>query len=585
MRPSVARCLSLTKCMNNSASQKIKWTVWCFFLGLVLIEYLLFRRYILQEVAPFYPPNNDQVEYLTQAYRLYKNFVSDGIVRSLSQTHLMAQSFLFHIQAAFVFLWWGPSRLSALSINFMYFAAAQIYLFYLMRRLTGSFCFSFLVIGMLLSAHTFDWAADFRMDFISFCLYGLVTGLVLQSDVFLKRKLVILASFVSVVLVCMRFISATYLLVLTFVMLAGFSLEAFFSGSLREKKAAGKRVKNILIYGLVLALLISPILWAARHAIYNYYVIGHVIGAEKLMRLREELTSHHVSEYWFYPQVFMVNHFSRALSRRTVALVLVLLAGWIVARMVSFSKKTIPLQNRVQNRCALFLVAAVLSPVAVLTMDTSKSWVVVGIILIPFIYLVVLSVSRLYAGFEVVFPRTARFLLIFAGFYFMITGMDFYVHKSVPVKNNHSGSRDKNNVVTAMTDAIGDYAKMHGWKKVTGSSNRPRDYIFGPLAPFYFERHGVLLDAQFTLLGGSIQSTVTEAKAMSELARSDVYIDALGKYHPDAFFPFEQSVYPFRDHLTHYAEKNMVRLADYCIDGVVYRVYVRSRTFVNGMPI
>ena len=90
--------------------------------GLILIEYSFFYQLIVHKIADHYPPGIDQANYLYAGYKLYQHMIEQGILSGLSQYKFIPTSFLFVLQAAFFFLLFGASRLTALSLNFLYFA-------------------------------------------------------------------------------------------------------------------------------------------------------------------------------------------------------------------------------------------------------------------------------------------------------------------------------------------------------------------------------------------------------------------------------------------------------------------------------
>ena len=85
------------------------------------------------------------------------------------------QGNLLHLQASLVYLVLGPSRLSSIILNGLYFAILQLGLVWVIRWLNRSRAVAYLAVGMLWTTKTRfmlprGGITDFRLDFISICL-------------------------------------------------------------------------------------------------------------------------------------------------------------------------------------------------------------------------------------------------------------------------------------------------------------------------------------------------------------------------------------------------------------------------------
>ncbi len=150
-------------------------------LGLALllaVQYGLFRQFVLREVAWCYPRAYDQTVYLRLAYECYEQVLRDGpwraVLAALRQP--VANGLVFEAEAGLLCAVLGPSRLTALTLNFAHFALLQVALAATLRRRTGRWAPAFLGVGLLLTVPLpfgiLGGMAYFGRDFAAFCLYG-----------------------------------------------------------------------------------------------------------------------------------------------------------------------------------------------------------------------------------------------------------------------------------------------------------------------------------------------------------------------------------------------------------------------------
>ena len=179
-------------------------------------QWLLFGAYVQREIAWAYPPHFDQTMSLFTAYRTYEDVREHGLVSGLGRTlrNSPASGATLHIEAVLLFLGVGPSRLAALAVNWLHFALLQAAVVAALWT-HGRWEMPVLGLGLLLSVNTpFYWAggmADFRPDFVAFCLYGTFLAVVWKSDVFRRHVWALLAGAVGTLCVLARSLTAVYL--------------------------------------------------------------------------------------------------------------------------------------------------------------------------------------------------------------------------------------------------------------------------------------------------------------------------------------------------------------------------------------
>jgi hypothetical protein len=247
----------------------------------LLGEFLAFDVATSRNHAWVYPRWNDQIQYLTEVYTGYEHLREVGVVRGLwaALVNPSAQGTLHDLGALLVFLFAGPSRSAALSVNMLAFVAWQGALSLAVLRRTGSTVMAILAAALPL-ALAGPWrvlpgsAVDFRLDHLAVCTFGVLTAAAIVSAGFRARRGAVLFGLAAAVALLTRFLTGTYL-VLVFAGLAGW---------LAAQADRRQRLVNLLLAGVAAAALAAPLLWLNRDWVWNYYVIGHFTGPESALR-------------------------------------------------------------------------------------------------------------------------------------------------------------------------------------------------------------------------------------------------------------------------------------------------------------
>jgi hypothetical protein len=521
---------------------------WLVLAVLLVLEWGLFSQYVRREIAWAYPTSYDQTVYLAQAYESYQAVLDRGLVAGLwdGVSRRTPQGMLLRPEAALLFLLTGPSRLSALSLNFASFAALQAVLAGTLLALGRSWRVALFGVGLLLAAATpFSWPggiADFRLDFQTFCLFGVFLCLVVRSRAFTDWRWSLAAGVCGGALVLLRFICVVYLagiLGATFLVLAVALWLARHDAAVRSRKL--RQLGGLTLAGAVLLALTLPVLWHNRAPIYNYYAVGHVLGPEKAIRAREVGAEGLVAGLLYYPRSLAWQHLGPAfllLGGTTVFAVAV--ATWVV-------RQPRPLDGRTTG---LFIVASLLVPVAALTLDVAKSPIVANVLVAPAVWLVLLPVLRvagaLPAGGG---PRPVRWGLtalatvaLGIGLWTQLDGFS----RASPLRQARPDAEE----VVRLFDTIARYSGDLGRTAPRISVDAQHDYLYPPIAAAVgYERHHLLLRPELRL-GGTIFA-VTEPEAVAAVLDSDFVVLTT---HTDqdesaSAYPFNQSIPPLRPRL------------------------------------
>lgn len=547
---------------------------WFFFIALFLFEFLLFRTYILREVVSYYPAYFDQLNYLDLSYALYESILHNGLIQGMIITfnqYSISSTVLFYIQAAIFFLFTGASRYYALLLNFIYFIILQVSIVIVVKKLTGRYLFAVLFLGLLfLSLTPYLHAGgpiDFRMDFMVFCLYGIFVSVVLGGGIFLDKKWTVVAGCLAGLLILLRIFTFTYI--------SGISilLACFFLMGGKKNHLAKRRFENILIFIVTFLFISLPILWLMRKGIYDYYVVGHILGPEKYIRSGIEGAFGTLALLLYYPKSIIFHHLGFKLIGCCSALLLIIFAGYKTAKVkLSFYLKH---QLTYFKEGLVFLGLAILVPFTLLTLDLSKSPIVAGILTVPIIWLIIWVSIYYYQKQN--WAGAKKYLIYSIVVISFLVGMCHYTLNFI----KHDQFYYKENVqnITKMYEDIGDYAINHHWDRVEIAVDQTNEYLSNvSLSVLYYERRHVVIKTGLTL-GNDSCSYVTLEKALHEIAKSAVFIVNLGDYEQggriETPWPLSTSLKTIRPQLRQYAERHLSKLGDYSFDGYTFRVYVR----------
>jgi hypothetical protein len=353
----------------------LRW-LWLLAAALMLVEFLLFDRMTSRNHASVYPRWSDQIQYLTEAYTAYEHAQAHGLPAgvkfALGKTAL--QGTLHDTAALFVFWFAGSaSRSAALSLNMLVFLAWQAALLFTVPRLTGSRTLGWMAFGLLLCV-AWPWSAeagsavDFRLDHAAMCLIGVTSCLALLTDGFRSTRWSLAFGAAVGVTLLERFLTGAYFAPI-------FAATAVW---LLCSDDRWPRLRNLAFAGGIAAALALPFFWMSRTAIYTYYWVGHVTGAESAARFRGFDLGHSLQ--------FVFGHLGD--------MHLGAWFGWTVAALTGLLLLLLLIGPRRPGagfaRDWLFTgLAFLLLPAAILTLHKQKSEYVLGV-LVPGVVLLVL---------------------------------------------------------------------------------------------------------------------------------------------------------------------------------------------------
>jgi hypothetical protein len=541
---------------------------WLCVIALFLAQFGLWRQFALREVVWAYPPYFDQLAYLEQSYQTYERILDHGLIRGLEEgmglkfghLPLNAAGATLHLQAAVLYLMTGPSRLSAISLNFIYWTAFQLVLVATLRWLTGRWSAVFLGLGLLFATITpFYFAGglfDFRLDFIAFCLFGVFICLVIRSSVFEDWRWSAVAGFAAAVMGTSRFITLVYLLGI-FILFAVFLVVQWVARwrDLPGQQTVQRRIRGLVTAGLVIALFAGPVLWHHREAIRSYYVAGHVTGDEKKLRAEESGTTSLVATLKFYPISVMRDHAGYDfLKLSALVLVVAFVAGAVGRDRAGKS-------SAAADRWAaiVFVVLCLIIPGLILTNDTAKSPIVGGIMVAPLVWLVILVALD---GFRAIgrggMTRWSRGGLMVTATGVMLFGIaaQFSQYSRRTVLGTYRPEVEK---LDAMYDRMARECQLLGWTSPAVAIDGNIDYLYHKILTILaYERDGILLNTGEAL--GRLQRY--DAKELYDrLALSDfAMITKNTGATPPFEYPFDHQMEEWHGDVMKWCRQNMVEL-------------------------
>jgi hypothetical protein len=545
--------------------------------GILLFEAVLLHTTARDFVAPFYPSNYDQIQYLTESYLAYdvirQHGLLEGVLDVLRQPR--AQGMLLQFQAAVLFLITGPSRLAALDLNVGYFLVYLGVTAEAVRRSAGMPA-ALASLGLIASAATNTHVGgifDFRLDFAAMCLWGTLLALVVlgvgrnQS----RPKLIAAVAMVAALLVLTRIITVAYVAV----SLGGLFLIAPLIRTSPEATSPTPSRRALLPALTVSALATGWFVLQNWTTVIPYYIVGHVASDEKHIRALEVGATNLIRSLSFYPNSLVYDHAGPAFLRLTVALAIAGVLGGFLSRggVSSENRKVGHTLSLGWVACALTLCIA--GPYIVLTANEAKS-VVVGDVLLPPLVLAIVCVFSVVSRLTQPVTRVAHYTLIVATSGVLLLGLRAQWSQ---VRDSESGRRDLATASQLMQD-VGDYVLTTRSGQAVWAMDGHLDFT-APLVTrlYYFEQRRVWLALSNSLGAGAIHTTLSEDEVVQSAAAADVLILTRGGTW---MYPYDHSIERVKPSLFALAKQQYLLLHEYRVYGRDVFVYIRPLPPVVG---
>jgi hypothetical protein len=351
----------------------------------------------------------------------------------------------------------------------------------------------------------------------------------------------VIASAIAAILVLFRFFTIIYVLGI----MGGFAIIAAY--------AAPKRIGKIAASAAAIVALVARPLFIHRHALYEYYGIGHLLGPEKEIRAAEFGVHGLADQLLYYPASLAIEHLGWTFW----------LGAAVLAITAIGSLRTAERQWTSFRFDLLFLVGAIVGPLLVLTFDQSKSPVVAGIVAGPVVLALVIVAAPAIsqrAGY-VAAAAIACLAVVFQ------TG---HVLRYTPrVAGERADLRNAANLATW----INDYALEHKWinPSISINMNSPKINAF-VLTAWAFETTRTIIGWRPVL--GVTLFPVSREEALAQVAQSDVLI--LSTQPQFSGYPFHESMKELTPALFDYAQSHMKLIRQVTMQQGTISVFVNA---------
>jgi hypothetical protein len=549
---------------------------WWILVLLLLLEAGLYGQHALRDVVSGHPLGYDQSAYLTKSYRIYDSFRTDGLGTGLRKAFKepAPTGMLQPILAALLYLVVGPSRLGALTLNFLAFALFQVVLVATLRWRTGRWSVGFLGVGLLLTAVAVDQPCgglmDFRIDCLACCLFGVLICLILRSRVFLERPWTLAAGAVGGVLVLFRFFTSVYLAGIAFLFVswcAGRWLRHA-SGS-PERQRARKRLVGVATAGLLAIAVALPAMIAQSRHLWSYYIVNCFLGGDKEIRAREFGVEHWTDALAFYPRTICNNHTGRVCLGMGGGLVLLAI---VMGRWMSPRAQLDSALREEQRASWVVLLLALLVPLFILNLSASKSPIVGSIALPPLLGLALLPLVHLAVRNRENSSRLAARLLGALAVFLVAAGV--VVQASWMAHSFGPYVRDDEEEAIEMSEALYRASRELGLTSPLVATDIVADYLipdtFNAIA---YEHHGQLLKVRPGFTCGIFG--ISETDALASIRASDFVIVTVAEHAGASAYPFHEAMDGMRPRLRAVCEQEFVYLGRYTIAGNPHLLYAR----------
>ncbi|MBI5382473.1 MAG: hypothetical protein HZA31_11285 [Opitutae bacterium] len=463
-----------------------------------------------------------------------------------------AQGVLLVPAAAVLSHWIGAGRMTCLSLNFALFVLAQAAVVWAVHRRSRSVPGALFAGGLMLAAgFTFMDAGgvlDFRLDFAASCLYAVLLSAVVGTDFLAQRWGLWPVVGSAVLFAATRFIGTVYIVGIGLVEGGGYAWLAWRERGQNTSAAIARRhrCRYGVWAGIAFGVAMGPLLWYHRHAIFDYYGIGHVLGPERWVREQEQGIAGIASVLAYYPRSVGFDHLGGAFWQLAALGLGALGALRLTARGQAGGASDKEARLPVTSWLTLAAFGAV--PGLVLTLNAVKSPVVGSVLVAPVVFILALWFAQL-ARDRV---QSALVLLVAA----VVLGggwLAFAVRASA--RETHAFHPGYSQAINALYGEIVRQADVRGLARPRLAFLTVDDALLSSaLNVWVYENTGRLFEAR-SVLGGTIMEA-TPAQIMAGLDTADMVI--LPDRPLPGSYPFHVSVRQNFDAITAYCRRTMV---------------------------
>lgn len=585
--------------------------------GVFLSEWFLFKSFVQREMAwsPFL--NGDANWYLGHSYVVFDSILKNWKIPP--EFFNDPAGFMVLLASSVLYLFFGASRLTALSTNFIFYILWQVSTFYAIRYVTKSWAIAFAMLGLCLTAaipfqgdkvHPMLNIMEYQRDFIAFCLFGVFIAAVLFSDTFAKIKQSIIAGAAAGFMITFRYamlfhLVGIYAATIT-VFLVVFLLKLAKPNTIGVYKT---RILNGILSFLMMGLVAGYPIYLAKGALYHHYFAGKLVGPKDVNFIKLYSAGAHdfVQQLLYYPKMLMGSGLGKFFFTASLAACFFVALFIVVSLVMRMGlkkgnpdfKKSSPLPGLAQSCPAydllsfsIFLFMSIAVPLFLLTAYPVRSGNVGLLIAAPSMMAIFILFTQMLNTFDIPGKRILSVLKIILAVTTLSLGM-FYQMKSYAIVSLCSYNRDDYLGVAKLYDGIIAVSKETNLKQPRISTDFLENYVLGcgeAITAYRYEHAGELFRVS-QKLGSDIGAEVKEQEALNLLRESDLVLlsvkeeplESRNPLYTDplspgmAGMPFSKSIKEIRPALAAYVNKNFTEKGRYKIFNREIALYLNNQ--------
>jgi hypothetical protein len=563
----------------NCSGRGFLTTASALLLLIFVIEWFLFRSYVLREISCGFPTAFDQSGYLARYYTNYESILNGSILRFILKPLYggysdVAQGFWLDYQAVLLSVIFGASRLVALSINFIYYLILQVFFYKGIKSITHDSLSAFICVGMVLALGTpFLFAGgmfDFRPDFLVFCIFGIVVSSVIISGAFLDRKWSLVAGVFAGLLILSRYSTSVYISVIYFIFTLSILISVIKGYGSRRDYIPIIRIKNIILSGFcILIISVVPFLFSLT-SIMSYYLALNT-DAYSIWSTERNISSLYGNIIFYY------NHISYQ-AYLTVWLFVVCFLALLFFFILD--KKHLNRQARSDKSVdikmsLMFSMLAFVVPSIILARIKTSNECAISIIIIPMLYMLAIICIHL---FRTCITTTA---LKTVGVVILCIGL--FANVSNYSKHGfHFTNRQDSEQVAALYTKIGRFCDSYNLVAPSIATDSVRHYFASKmLLNIYYEKFNRLISPTDMLASDIFLNNPKVALDMVQ--KSDFAIITHRNTAPDSIYPVAGTIESIRPEMLDLVRKRFIHIETFFIEHRIVDLFMKPFFQVEGV--
>lgn len=553
-------------------------------LGLVLLQWLLFRAFIEREVSwsPFL--NGDANDYLRHSYMVFDSIIHGRGIPD--EFRFGPHGIGLLLLSSFMYLLFDPSRLAALAPNLLFFIIFQLTTYSAVRRLSGSVMLALTSVGLLLclqipfqlNPNLLLNIMEYQREFPVFSLFGTLIWYAVLSNGFKNLPFSLLTGLAAGITVVFRYVTLFHI-VGVFACFAG--ILVFFVGiqSIRNRERWDSyfiQMRNFTLSVLVFFAVVFYPLYLAKDELFAHYFSGTITGVQNkdFIALYQGGVKTFFDQVMYYPSA-IVNSFVGKYFFTTSTIVLIILILGMIVFFVRKRKRSMRQNNsaEVQNGTTyinrkvayLFCIIAIFVPLILLTFYPTRS-AQMGVVIVPplTIMFLLFTIDLHGLGLKRLEGRIGQICRVGVAFGALMAGLIFQLNAYSMVGLSTVAKKDYLEVAH-LYDDITRLAKELGTDTPAIAFDFIENYTLGcgqALTAYRYEKEREILRPHcfFPSDVGAVYDYDHARNAMLSadllvLSLEETSLEAWNPYTRDPLshvfttLPFSQSIEPFREQL------------------------------------